>query len=185
MQSSRGSQGGGEGASGCTAQVLGKRTEMGRNVGKEAENRTVERLGGLRGGLAPVRPTSPGAQSESRSSCRESAGSGRSLCPARETTDTKRGAREEGRRGGGGGDRGGDARGERGGGAPVALRLGQRAGRTAGGRARRTNGCPAGWQAGARLRTVHLLTWASAGPSQSNTFVCITGSAHSPLRRAY
>lgn len=40
---------------------------MGRNVGKEAGNRTVERLGGLRGGLAIIRPTSPGAQLESRS----------------------------------------------------------------------------------------------------------------------
>lgn len=103
---------------GTLRRLSGERAEMGSNVGKEAENRTVQRLGGLQGRLAPVHPTSPGAQSESRSSV-EKAPAGRSLCPARETTDTKRGAREEGKRRGGGGDRGGDARGARGGGAPV------------------------------------------------------------------
>lgn len=99
------------------------------------------------------------------------------------TQSGARGRRGEGEEGEGMEEETPEARGEEGRPSPSAWVRGR--GVRAGGRARRTNGCPASWQAGARLPTVHLLTWASAGPSQSNTFVCITGSAHSPLRRAY
>lgn len=49
----QGGPGGGEGASGCAAQAFGGEGRMGRNVGKEAENRTVERLGGTARGPGP------------------------------------------------------------------------------------------------------------------------------------
>lgn len=74
---------------------------MGRNVGKEAENRTVERLGVLRGGLAIIRPTSPGAQSESRSSVEKApAPAGPSVPRGRPRTQSgARGRRGEGEEG--------------------------------------------------------------------------------------
>lgn len=149
---------------------------------REFENRTVERPGGLRGGLTLVRPTSPGAGLESRSSA-EKAPAPASPSVPRGRPRTQSGAR--GRRGGGRGRGGGRRRrlrratgGE--GGALAALRLGHGAGRAAGGRARPANGHPAGRLTGARHPAAHLGTWALASPSQSNAFICIPSPALSP-----
>lgn len=138
--------------------------------------------GGQGGGLSPVRRTSPGVGSESRSRAQKATAP---AAPPSRAGDHghKAGRAGGGRRGRGGGGHGGggDARGARGGkeGRPPP---GPGAGRAAAGGARPANGHRAGRPAGARGPAAHLGTWASAGRSQSNGLICIGGPAHSPGR---
>lgn len=154
--------------------VLGKRVK--------SENRTAERLGrtGRASDSPPVRPTSPGAGSESRSTAEKAPAP-----PAAPPSRAGDHGHKAGRAGGGGEgygrrrrrrlrrSRGGKKKKD-------GRRLGQGAGRVVGGRARLANGQPAGPLAGARQPAAHLGTWASASPSQSNAFICIAGPAHPP-----